>query len=92
MKKRITAALAAVLLLCGCASSAADGTTDPAADGKNEDTAVLVIENITQDPEPADTAELEAAVNAITVRRSTVRSRSITVILTTTSRPYQWSM
>ena len=54
MKKRITAALAAVLLLCGCASSAADGTTDPAADGKNEDTAVLVIENITQDPEPAE--------------------------------------
>lgn len=67
MKKRITAALTAALLLCGCASSAADGTTDTAANGKNEDTAVLVIENITQDPEPADTAELETAVNAITV-------------------------
>lgn len=67
MKKRITAALTAALLLCGCASSAADGTAGPAAAGNNEDTAVIVIENITQDPDPADTSELEAAVNEITV-------------------------
>ena len=91
MKKRITAALTAALLLCGCASSAADGTAGPAAAGNHEDTAVIVIENITQDPDPADTSELEAAVNEITVPgRSTVKSRSITATLTTTNRPFPW--
>lgn len=65
IKKRITAFLAASVLLCGCASSA--GTDTDPADSDSEETAVIVIENITQNPEPADTSALEAAVNKITV-------------------------
>lgn len=66
IKRRITALLAASALLCGCASSAGQNTTKSAG-SENGEPAVIVIENITQNPEPADTSALEDAVNEITV-------------------------